>query len=424
MEATLTVAQGFSESLLMGFESSYGVLPGSPTADKLPVVSPQLKPSVNRFTSKALTGVSRARATADGKIGLDGSFGFECSRESLNFPLKALFGTPTDTGVTGWYDHYFTLGTQPSFYLEQRHSDINAFILNLGCLMSSWQANVQAEGLMESTFMPMGLNEVAYSSEQITSTITDRTGSTPFNYVTATLKEGGSAIAYGTSVQFTIDRHLKPLLAIDGTTSRYAIIQGDLPTIKVNFTAFFTDLTLLNKALLSTETSLEILIPAVESGHGVKIIFPTGKYLPTGPTTQGQGEVTLQLDSDFYARGTSSFYPGEALGKYITSVTVGAGTTDSLKVKVDGAAATTVTLTSGSRTLAQLVTQINAGLTGAACVAENGRLRIYSSNATGGSIQIDATGTAQTLLGFDTSLHSAYSNVDVLVRVSNADATI
>jgi tail tube protein len=426
----VAIAQGFATQILMGFESTPGVLPGTPTGSKIPGSNLAISPKVNQFTSDAMTGVSRARPWIAGKIGADGSFDIECNRDSLDFPLKSLFDQVTHAGTAGWYDHYFAMGNQlpPSFYYQEGHTDIGQYLLYLGNQMSIWKAQVMAEGLMKSSWTPVGLSMTPFSTTQITGTITDKTGANPLSYLTATLTEGGAVLAYGTQVDWTLDRKMKRVEAIDGTNKGYAVIQGALPTIQVNLTAFFPDAVLLNKAINSTETSLSCLIPAVESGHGMKIKFPTGKYLPTGIPASGQGELTIKLAGMFYGRGAASNIGGEALSKFFTTVTITAATNDILKIKVDGLAAQSFTLTPGaSRTLAQIVTDL-AALTGATAVAENGRVLIVSTMATGtgstSSIQIDATGTAQATLGFDTVLHAGWDAVDFWVRLSNANVTV
>jgi len=92
----------------------------------------------------------------------------------------------THFGVTGWYDHYLVFSnSQPSFFVEERFSDADTpeWILYLGNKISQWQGGVDPEGLMESTFTAMGLKTQEFTSEQVTGTITDRTGSRAFDYI-------------------------------------------------------------------------------------------------------------------------------------------------------------------------------------------------------------------------------------------------
>ena len=435
-------ATGSGESALMGFETIPGVLPGSAAADKLPVTSLQLAPNVQSYEDKAMTGNGAAREVVYGKPGADGSFAITCSRESLNAPMKAFFGTITNFGVAGWYDHYLTFSAgslQPSFFIEERFSDADTpeWILYLGNKISQWQGNVDPEGLMEATFTAMGLATQEFTSEQVTGTITDRTGSRAFDYIPTVLIEGGGAFGYGSNLKWTADRKLARKSAIDSQRRALFVAPTATRKITVNLTAYFPNNALLTKALNSTETSLSCLVPAPESGHGLKVIWPCGKYKPFGPKSQGQDVVMQDIESDFYSRGVAANVPGEALSKFFTSVVITGGTNDSFKVKVDGGAPVVITLIAGTRTFAQILSQVNAALTGGSAVGEfltydsagavtGGRMRMVSSATTGSasSIQVDSSGTAQATLGYDTVVHVGFDAVDMMVRLSNADATI
>jgi len=101
---------------------------------------------------------------------------------------------------------------------------------------------------------------------------------------------------------------------------------------------------------------------------------------------------------------------------------------DKLGIKVDGGATQTITLTAGAaRTVTQIVTDINATLTGAVADAYLGRyVRIVSATkGTTSSIQID-TGVAQTghaLFGADNVARAGRANCPVLIRIFNARTT-
>lgn len=420
-----TIATGPSTEFLVGFESTEGVLPGTPPADRIRVSNLNLSPNVAEFTDEGLDGTVDAAEWVGGKVGADGGFDITASRESLGFALKAFFGPPTTYGATGFYDHYFKFSTTmaPSFYAQQGHLDIGTYLLYLGNHLGSWRQQWASQGLMKSSFTTMGTAFTPYSSSQISGTITDRTGSRTINYVSTTWKEGGSVIAYGETADFTIDQKLEAVLAMDGTRNRYKIIRGGKAMIDVTFNAHYLDNTLITKGINETETSLEVLAPAVETGHGLKGWFPVGKYLPTGINASGQGKLGQQLRGKFYLRGAASDTAGEVLSSAATTYTIGSGTTDSLQVKIDGGSTQTFTLTAGSRTPAQIVTDINATLTGGLAAVENGRVVIRSTTlGTAGSVQVLSASTADTPLGFHNSVVNGF-RASCLFRLSNAVAS-
>lgn len=437
-------ASGSGETALFGIETTPGTIPVTAAADRLPVTSLQLAPDVATYEDKAMVLSGAAREVVYGKPGGGGSFAVTASRESLLQPFRFFYGTIVKYGVVGWYDYYFSFtANQPSFFAEEYLSDADTptWIAYLGNKISQFQGGIDPEGLMEATFNCVGLGMKASESELVTGTITDRTSSRAIDYIPTVLIEGpgGVELGYGSRLEWTADRRLARKSAIDHTPRALFVKPTATRKLDVKLSAYFKNKSLLDKALNSTETYISALCQAPESGHGAKLIWPCGKYKPFGPKSQGQDVIMQDIESDFYSRGTASNVAGEALGKFFTSVTIVGGTNDSFKVKVDGAAAITITLTAGLRTFAQILSQVAAALTpsGSAVgefltydtdgVVTGGRLRLASSQVTlsgsASSIQVDATGTAQATLGFDTVLHPGFDAVDMMARISCQDGT-
>lgn len=417
------IASGPSTQGLMGFETVPGVLPATPPAYKLPVSNLQLSPNVPDFTDDAMDGTTEPREWVAGKFGADGSFDLTGSRDSYGPMLKALFGPPVTYGATGSYDHYFTLSSTlaPSFFFEQGHLDIGKYLLFLGNQASSWQQACTFQGLAKSTWGVVGLSMVPFASSQISGTITDVTGSRAMNYITATLKEGGTTLAYFKTINWNIDLHLQREGAMDGTPYGYAITRQSLASMNLDATAHFLDTTLIAKGIAGTETSIEVDVPAVESGHGLHVWFPTGKYKPFGIAAAGATSLEQRLTGMFY-RNAASLVGAEAVSKYFTTVTITGGTNDSLVIAMNGGANQTFTLTAGSRTPANIVTDLSA-LTGGTAAVENGRVVIRSSTSgPTGSVQIIAASTADTPLGFHNTLVPGFRTA-CLVRLTNAVAS-
>jgi len=422
-------ASGQAESLYMGLEASYKTLPGTAVADKLSVISPAIMPNVSEFTSQALSGSPSPRPNVYGKVKVGGSFQLECSVDSLQMPLRALMGkAPANAGVVGSYDHTYEFSAvTESWFIEQKHADITQFLQWKGNYCDGAVFNFTAEGLMQATFNIVGAQQTVAQATIINSTITDQTSSSPIEYMAATVTQAGSSLStVAQTITLNMNRNLTPILAMDGTNQLVGYA-GAIASFDGTLTTLFSDNTLLDLAMAGTETSLSVLCPAPVLGLGLKVIMPTLKFRPTGPTTAGAGLNTVNFAFKPYAKGSASNVPGQAQSKYLLpTVTIGAGTTDSLKIKIDGAAAITVTLTAGARTPTQLVSDINTAIsaTGTASV-ENGRVVIKSKATTGSasSVQIDATGTAQTVLGFDTVLHSGYNAAPIIFVLTNTQAT-
>ncbi len=426
----MATAQGFNETVIIGPETTLKNPPGSPAGFKLPVANVSFKPSVDRFTSDALTGSANPRPVVDGKVACDFSFDLECSDVSLGYPLKGLFGGMSDQGVSTNYDHIFTLDTVGSWYGEQQFSDITKYFPYRGLRFGSGNFTFAPQGLMKATFGGMGcIMDAPVSSAYSTGTVTDKTGNLPFSYLYGTLKYKGAAFAVTTEVKIDVDRQLEKVLAIDGTNEAADII-SKIAMLKGSLKAYVTDATLFTDALASTEVSLEMLVPHTTLGYGLKVTLPTLKLKPSAPTTNGPGGlITGEFEFDAYARGSASATAGFIGSKGFTTAAVVAG--DEINVYADGSGSpVAIPLTTGaSRTIAQwkadfdAVTAFNSVAT---CTIENGRL-IIASKTTGTSSSIklaNSSGTPCTTLAFHTGAFKAgLTACAIRVILTNADST-
>lgn len=421
-------AQGMNEALYLIFETSFKVLPGTVNASKVPIINPRFTPAVNRFTSDALTGSPDGRPVIDGKVGVDFSFELESNRESLGTLLKGLFGVPVaEYGLaSGLFDHYFVLAALPSMQTEMRFTDVSQNLQWGGLYIGSLDASFEAEGLMKATFGGMGAFQINEgSSTIINGAITDKTIDVPLSYLLATIKEAGVAIAYAQMVSLRVDRGLDKRNHIDAT-NQVGVIFGQIAKVSGTLKTSFQDKALLDKALNSTETSLEIYVPDTSNGCGLKVMTPTIKLKPAAPDTNGTGLADLSFEFDAYARGTASDTAGEVLSRFIGSGALSLNT-KTLVMSIDGGGNQTITFTATETTLALTVTKINATLTGAVASSENGRLVVTSSTkGTASNVNVQASSTAIAIgdLGMSSGSKPGLTAKQIVCRLTNSTATI
>lgn len=425
----MAYASGQGESLYMMLEQTYKTLPGSVPADKIPMSNLSIAPDVSEFTSDAMTGSPSPRPNVYGKQKVGGSYDLEANVDSLQMPLRALMGgAPDNGGTANLYDHYYAFkALSESWCIEDRHSDVTQFFQWYGCYGSGAAFNWNSEGLMKMTLNVVGAKQALTQATVVNSTISDRTGSAPIEYMAATVTQGANSLAtLCQSVSLNVNRNLSPIMTMDGTNQLVGFA-GGIATMDGTLTTLFSDNTLLDLASAGTETSLSLLCPGPVNGTQVVVMMPSLKLKPTAAKPAGAGLNTLSFAFKPYARGSASNVPGQVRSKYIMpTVTITSSTTDSLKVKIDGAGAITCTLTAGARTPTQVASDINTAITSTgSCTVENGRLLIKSKATTGSasSVQIDATGNAQTNLGLDTTLHSGYDAQPLMFILSNMNTT-
>lgn len=137
------------------------------------------------------------------------------------------------------------------------------------------------------------------------------------------------------------------------------------------------------------------------TGTGVDAI--TGMQSPsTAPFLNPSG-----ANEEYYGQSTDQ-YPATVKGFNPSPYTITTGVNDSLQVKISSVTLQTITLTAGTRTAAQIVSNINATLTNATAstYTVGGQTFVQILTTNGGNsthIQIMPAGTAQTPLGMDTS---------------------
>lgn len=421
----MAFASGMSESILMGYETTPGVIPGTFNVFKLPVMSPSFKPVITKTSSTALTGTPEPRPPVFGKRGGNFTFDLEGSKDSYGPPLKGFFGTPVDVGLTPTYDHYFSLGTMLSSTFEEQHSDIVQNFAHQGAYIGQWDLTVDPEGILKSTFGGMALSMINEGAATLVNgSITDLTGALPLNMVSATLKQGGVSILNVSQFAIKCNRGLGVVNHIDGTQNRGAIF-SQIATVGGTMKISVSDKALLDLALNNTETSFQVDAYETGTGLGVSILIPTAVLEPSAPVAQGTGIVTADFNWSAYARGTASDVSAEEVGKYIGTATI-APTTLTLVVAGDAGADETITFTGAETTLATSVTKINATSIRFTASAEAGRLVLRSKTfGTASSIRVQAASTADVIFGLTKAVtYTGQAAKSIRVRLSNNRVTV
>ena len=422
----MTNASGFNESIFVGIETTFKNPPGTPAAYKLPVMNPSFKPTVQRFTSEALTGSAQPRKPVNGKVSVQSSFDLECNTGSLGPVLSGLMGVEVVQGTGTFRDHVITLGTPQSWYAEQQFSDISQYLILKGNRFDKASFTFDPEGLMKASVSMRGaLASIAGSAYTVTTT--DKTVDSPLSYLYGSIKYGGVVNTSLMQVKLDVDRQAEDVKTID-STNELADIITKIAMFKGSLKALFQDASILNDALNSTETSLDFYVPSTTLGLGLWVSVPTLLLMPTGPTTNGPGGlVTQEFSFDAYGSVTASGQAAFQGSKGFTTVTVVGGTSDNLTLSIDATADTVVTLTAGSRTPTQIAATIQAAAgfsTKGVAYARNGRVWIESlSKGASSSVNIKVASTSLALLGFPVATYTGSDKQGVRFVLTNADTT-
>lgn len=258
----MSQARGIDTIIGLYDESTYGVDPGAPDAQKLYVKNFKVASKQNLIDSETLNGQrSRSRPTA-GNIDLDGDFEVELAAESMGTLLKHTLGSNVTTGA-GPYTHTIKIGNLPvGMVLEKDHgstiSGAGRYEKFNGSRIAKASFDFQNEGYINAAFSVKGRSSTL-GSAPLDATYTDN-GHTPFSIFEGVLQEGGGTSAIVKAAKIDLDNDLDDsLYAIGGAGLRRALPEG-FATISGEITALFEDAVLLNKAINGTQSSLKVTL--------------------------------------------------------------------------------------------------------------------------------------------------------------------
>lgn len=296
----MTQARGANSQLVIDFETTFGADPASPAGLLMPVNSSSLNGVLAKNRAATISSSRNPVQPFAGNKSASGSIVVPVDSLAMWYWCKAMFGDPVTSGSTSPYTHVFTVDdTQPSLVIEQGYTDITEYDKYNGCKVSSFAITVGGDGELTAELGIVGASFAGLSATPYDASPTAVTIARLNNFQAA-LTEGGSAFSSATEVSINIDFGLD--------TSNYVIggggELGDIPEgvigVSGTLTALFESSALLDKALASTESSLEITIGS--SSSIFKIEIPELEYSYKSPGIPGPQGIRQSLDfQGFYA---------------------------------------------------------------------------------------------------------------------------
>lgn len=298
-------AQGANAKVIYDQEATYGTTPGAPASKVLPFVSEGLsqgRPLVRTNIIRAnrnLTKPTRGNKDVVGTI-----------KSELNpfvgIILKHLLGANVDSGA-GPYTHTIKVGALPvSLCVEKQFLDLATpeYFLYNGCRINKASFEFKGDG-----YIPIDLDCVAQKETITTSSFhaspTDY-GHLPFEGFEATILEGGSSIATISDIKMDISNDLDKSGYVIGGLGQLRALPAGKTTVTGTLTALFEDLTLYNKAVNFTESSLKITLSRGDGlgsagNESLEIFVPELMYEQKTPPISGPKGVLVEMPfSGFY----------------------------------------------------------------------------------------------------------------------------
>lgn len=302
-------ATGALTAISLGEESSYGV--AATSLQHVYVRKYGVVPRRALLQDDTLRpGVRTASRPDLGKIDLRGPLGTHFAAEDAGLLLKHLLGG-VDTSGSGPYTHVFTTGSLPTgLTIEKDHGPqivgTGRYARHTGCRVASGSFGFPADGYITADYEVIGAGE-ALSGTPLDGTIEDN-GHRSFTVWNGSYLEGGSAAGSLLAMDFQYSNDLDADVYPLNNGGKRAQPAAGSAVITGKATFMFDSMTILNKALAGTESSLTV---TAERGNGsgsagnehVEFDLQQLMYEQTGPVIEGPRGLQVDLSFVGYESG-------------------------------------------------------------------------------------------------------------------------
>ncbi len=292
--------KGSKTSFVMYEETSYGVAPTTPNGLQLPVVEASLamKRAINR--SRVLRGDRNQTPGSQGRKDLTGPLVIQPGVRDLAFVLKhAHNNAPTVAGV-GPYTHTIKVGALPiGITLDKKFATLTQVFRYLGLRINSYTFAVNDDGLLEMSIETIGADLVQDTA--LLDAGPKLYAIQGFAIPSLTIQEGGAPLTIGKDFQLTVSNNLDVETGrVMGNGGKVADLPEGLCTVDFSMTVLFQSLSLYNKALNHTESSIMLNFPAPSAGHSAQFDLKEVEYEFADVPVRGPNGITVPMSGHAY----------------------------------------------------------------------------------------------------------------------------
>lgn len=295
----MAILQGSRSSLSYISEVTFGTTPATPTFIELPYTSHSLNLTKQRVSGTDIQADRMLRVDRHGNRSAGGDI------------VVDLRGTTTGAGnydpfiesafMNTFSTNVLKIGTtMKTFSIEDSALDTSstdAFRLFTGMGVSSMAISIKPNSMVQSTFSFAG-KDMAASLTTAATTLTAATVNKPFDAYSGTIKisdAGGTlaSIAIITGIDFSIDNAFNPTYVIGSATTPQ--LEYGMATVEGTITAYFEDISLINRFLNETETAFEVQVDSPDTTAGMTFLFPRVKINAADVPVGGTGARVITL---------------------------------------------------------------------------------------------------------------------------------
>lgn len=272
----MSFSQGSRTRLSFLTESTYGTTPAG-NFQELPFSTHSLNLTKERVQGNDIQSDRMPRVDRHGNRQAAGDIVADLRDGNYDAFLESLMFSTWDNTPVG-PDELKVGTTLKSFSIEDYLSDIDQARLFTGMAVSSANFSIQPNQMVTTTFSMVGKDMTVSATEK---TIDAATVAQPFDAYSGALTIGDnggslSSIATVTSVEFSVDNALSPTFVI-GSDSTPQLEYGRA-TIEGTITAYFEDLTLINRFINETESAFKVTVDDPTAANEYGFFFPKVKF--------------------------------------------------------------------------------------------------------------------------------------------------
>ena len=302
----MTTARGSNVQLLLIEESAWGTTPGSPSGYLIPVSGIGGSWfSRNLLDNPELRGNRNPPAPVEGNVSVNGSFTSTLHLDAIGWILKHGIGDFVTTGAGDPYTHIAKVGfsgatagdMEPGLTFEIGHTDIDQYLAYAGCKINTIGISASSEGIATLEVGVIGKGEPAVDTSSLDAAPTSYTTDAQSHF-SASIDEGGGASAIVTQVDLTLNNGLDDSLRTIGSAGEIVDLPEAAASCTGSLTALFQDMTLLNKGINNTESSLTLTW--TDATHSLELDIPELVYEPSSPAISGPAGVKVNLSFRAY----------------------------------------------------------------------------------------------------------------------------
>lgn len=268
---------------------------------------------INSFDVRSTRALNRADTLSSsrnplepfaGNLIVNGNIVVPVDSVAMAYWLIAIFGLPTTTG-SGPYVHEFKIpSVQRSLTLETGFTDLatDKFQRFVGCKVNSLALTVGGDGELVATMGVMGKSD---SMEAATFHAGTDITMARVNNFQAALLEGGSSLGNATEVSININCPIDPYYVIGGAGSVGSLAERKVE-VSGNLKTLFEDVSLMDKALAGTESSIKLTVTGAANSifelEIQELLYERNSVPVPGP----QGLLVDLNFQGFYANGSEA----------------------------------------------------------------------------------------------------------------------